>query len=373
MEGRLLQPRPIVRHPAGVHSRRAARRFAFAPGLVLAVSGDRATLDHFAAEYGAVSLDIVSDAHVAVEVEIEVVPRLSGNAHARETPPGWSGGIELHDGHRTTRWTARIGPPDEPTLRARIAASGLFGRSFVQGFVVEPLLSVAAARSGRMLLPGAGLLLDGGLVLVLGRSHVGKTTLAAQALAAGHAILGDDQVLLGGDGLVSAFPRRMRVYSDIGTTAPAAQRALPAGTRLELALRAAAERVVGRRLSLPVLAGVPAASAPPARAARILLIERASARTPPGEPLEGGQLRAIPVEPAEMERTVLALAEEQRERLAAAATEGWDQALRGVSALERDLVHSGLADVPAERVVIPSRWEVGRSAAALAAIVGLPR
>lgn len=375
MEGRLLHQRPIATRQSGVRAGVGERRFAFAPGLVLAVRGDRATLEHFGAEYGSAAVETMPEAPVAVEVDIEIVGRLGADdARAERSGSDRTGGIELRDGHRTTRWRAHIGPPDEPTLHARIAASGLFGRSFVQGFVVEPLLSVAAARGGRMLLPGAGLVLEEGLVLVLGPSHVGKTTLAARALAAGHAILGDDQVLLQGDGLVRPFPRRMRLYSDLGSSAPAAHRALPTAIRVQLALRSAAEMIVGRRLSLPVLARVPAVPHPAMRPARILLVERSAGASPaiPRRVGDAGELEAVPVGQAEMRRVVLALANEQRERLAAAASDDWNLALHAVSALEAGLIRSALAGVPAQRVVIPAGWDAARSASALARTVGLP-
>ncbi|MET1232080.1 MAG: hypothetical protein ABWY52_04420, partial [Candidatus Limnocylindrales bacterium] len=60
-----------------------------------------------------------------------------------------------------------------------------FARSLVQGYVVEPMLSVIAAEHDRALVPGAGVADERGLTLVLGRSGAGKSTLMARLAATG--------------------------------------------------------------------------------------------------------------------------------------------------------------------------------------------
>jgi hypothetical protein len=79
----------------------------------------------------------------------------------------------LHGGHKTVNWRIELGSPEEPSLNAAIELRGAprsFGLSLVQGYFVEPLLSLAAAREGSVLLPCAAIATDEGLLLLLGRS-----------------------------------------------------------------------------------------------------------------------------------------------------------------------------------------------------------
>ncbi len=378
---------PVVALP-GRHERTI--RFAFAPGLVLAVTADRATLEHFEAEYapalerttqvrrasrhlpGGPPTGVIRGApsgSPAVDVSIR-----SGLLRAAVPPPLPSPhstlalGSALTDGQRTTRWAVRLGDPEETPIRASVSVAGIFGRSFVQGFVVEPLLSVAAAREGRMLLPAAGLVLPEGLVLVLGRSHTGKTTLAARALAAGGVVLGDDQVILEPGGTI-AFPRRMRLYPDLATTAPAAFRRLPPSTQLAIHLRRLVA-VTGTRLPVLLRAADPlGAAADGARlpVARVVLVERSPASTLPADATRK------PLETADLVDAALALADEQRARLRAGADPAWAVELDRTLERERAILAASLAGVPAERIVVPSGWPARRAIGALDAILGVGR
>jgi hypothetical protein len=365
----------------------ATARFAFAPDLVLTVTADAATLAHFEAEYAAAldgrpaasaggpgpavghELPGVSAALPGPAVEVAIRTGLF-HAGLPAAQPGSSElavGSALTDGQRTTRWAVRLGDPQERPLRASVSVSGILGRSFVQGFVVEPLLSMAAAREGRMLLPGAGLLLREGLVLVLGRSHSGKTTLAARALAAGRPTLGDDQVILGADGCLP-FPRRMRLYPDLARTAPDAFRRLPPSTRLAIRLRGLAS-LAGMRLPVLATAARPWPSVEdgrrPVPIARVVLVERPAA---PGAP---DRLERLDLPADRLVEDALRLADEQRHRLRVGADQSWSRELDRTLALERPILATSLGGVPAERIVLPAGWPAERAIAALAAAIGL--
>lgn len=96
-------------------------------------------------------------------------------------------------------------------LDARIVDHELIGRlltenpsTAVQMDVLDNVLRVTAAHaalaSGGLLLHSAGIVMNGGAWLMLGRSNAGKSTLAGAALAAGRPILSDDINLLRPDG-----------------------------------------------------------------------------------------------------------------------------------------------------------------------------
>ena len=100
--------------------------------------------------------------------------------------------------------------------------------------MIEPLLGLFAHAAGHVLLPAAAFGSTSGAILLIGRSRSGKSSLAARAAADGVGVLGDDHVLVAGSGECRAFPRRIRVYSDLAETAPRAYKLLPRSKRAEL-------------------------------------------------------------------------------------------------------------------------------------------
>ncbi|HVF79946.1 MAG TPA: hypothetical protein VNA28_16760, partial [Solirubrobacteraceae bacterium] len=194
-------------------------RYRFLPGVDLRLTGDRTTARHYAAEYAGAE---VADDGSAVALDV------------RFAPAAPSDGVRIEGGHKTARWTVTAPAPAGGPLRAGIELRGrprFFGLSLVQGYFVEPLLSVAVARAGHVLLPSAAIGEEGGVLVIMGSSGTGKSSLSARALAAGRPVLGDDQILLDGAGDCRRFPRRMRFYSDLPQTAPAAFARLPIDAR----------------------------------------------------------------------------------------------------------------------------------------------
>ena len=328
----------------------APARYSFGAGVDLRLTGDRAAARHFAAEYAGAR---VQDDGSPPALDVRFAP----------APPG---GPRIDGGHKTARWTvAAPAPAGGAPLRATIRLRGrprVFGLSLVQGYFVEPLLSVAVARAGGVLLPSAAIGEDGGALLIMGGSGTGKSSLSARALAAGRAVLGDDQILLDADGRCRRFPRRMRFYSDLELTAPAAYARLPPALRVQLQARKAVKRM-SRGFVAPSLAVSPSQIAAggetrgPLALRRLVLLERV-----PDLPA----LRSEPGDPAAAVAYGLRLLDEQRARLRAGGDPGWGAAWPAIRALEESALTSALGGLNVSRVSVPGSWPAARAIAALA-------
>ena len=332
--------------------------FAFAPGLVLRVAGPSSAVAQLRSEYG--PCEVADDAPPALDIVFG--SPMSGRA----TPPD---AIGVTGGHKTVTWRITLGNPANEPLCAWVSTGGWpasFARSLVQGYVVEPLLSIAAVRSGHVLLPGAAIVADDGLLVVIGRSRAGKSTIAARALASGQRVLGDDQVLVDAAGRWRPFPRRLRFYPDLAVAAPTAFARLRPGTRRVLRLRGVVATATGGfvRPSLAVDPGELGGTwePEPVLATRIALVERrADAVT-------------IAVEPATTERAVewaRQVLVEQRERLASIGGATWLPSLQATALAEADLLLAAMAGTPVNAVVVPAGWSAAEGIARTAAALGL--
>lgn len=331
-------------------------RYRFIPGVDLRLTADRGTSRHFAAEYAGAE---VADDGSAPALDVRFGPATSD-------------GPRIVGGHKTAKWSVTAPAPAGGPLRAEIELRGqprFFGRSLVQGYFVEPLLSVAVARAGHVLLPSAAIGEDGGALVIMGGSGTGKSSLSARALAAGRPVLGDDQILLDGDGDCRRFPRRMRFYSDLPQTAPAAYARLPAEARLQLQARSAA-KVLSRGFIRPSLAVAPTKIAAggetrgPLALRRLVLLERS-----PAAP-------ALHAEPSDLETAVnygLRLLDEQRTRLQAGAGAAWEAELSDVREQERRTLAAALAGIAVTHVAVPGSWPAPQAITALADYLGTER
>jgi ABC-type uncharacterized transport system YnjBCD ATPase subunit len=336
------------------------RSFGFLPALRLAICGDRAALRHFDLEYGPRALADVPARH---EVSIQFV-RDGGPGDRRR-----GGGQPGRGGHKTVHWTVNLSEPSDRPLQAAISLRGWprsFGLSLVQGYIVETLLALAAPDSGHILLPSAAIDSGAGPVLMLGPSGAGKSSLSAGAIARGHTVIGDDQVLLDATGRCTTFPRRMRFYPDLNATAPEAYRALPGRLRGLLKGRALVDRLT-RGYVRPSLAVDPAVMG------RIPVLESVAIRRvlllEPRAPV-------VDIEVTSGDMTSLMsgardVIESQRARLWSVAPEGWREAVAPIAAQEQEILRSGLDGLPFERVRIPAGWPPQRSIEALAQLIGM--
>lgn len=332
-----------------------ARRFAFLPDLELRVRGDRAALRHFGAEYGD---GAVADDGAPVAVEVRVGRGRGSNR-----------GAAVQGGHKTVRWGISVAGPDASTLAMTIDLRGApraFGLSLVQGYFLEPLVSVAAARAGHVLLPAAAIGESDGALVLMGVSGTGKSSLSARAIAAGRGVLGDDQILLDQRCRCSRFPRRMRFYPDLRVTAPQAWARLQARPRAGLQTRRAL-RVLSRGFVAPSLALSPSEIggtrlAGPVPATRVVLLERS---------WQIGGLCHERVDADVATVHALAVLEAQRERFAACAGSAWSEQLAELLMLERSVLERAFASAALERVVIPGAWSAPKAIAALAGELGI--
>lgn len=326
--------------------------FAFRPQLRLGIEADRPdVLAHFNAEYGS-----------AWAVQSTASPDLSVAFRPVEAPT-------IRGRGKTVRWRVELGNPEASTLSAAIELRGTprsHGLSLVQGNFVEPLLSLAAAREGSVLLPCAAIGTDEGLVLLLGRSGSGKSFLAVRALAAGAVVLGDDQAFVDVGGWCTTFPRRMRLSSDLRLTAPRAYKSLTLGVRGGLRLRGAARRLTFGLVAPPIRVRAAAlgrvASAEPLGIRRVVLIER--------QP----DINAIQRQEIGSDETVsfgLTLLDEQRAKLADAGPE-WVSYLGRIRADEAAILRQAFQRRAAERITVPLSWSAPESLSVLAHLLGIP-
>jgi hypothetical protein len=327
-----------------------ASTFAFLDGLRLEIRGSARTLRHYRAEYGGVE----SESDAPPNVLISFRSRLDGHA------------ICYSGGYRSLRWRVELDQSSRDTLRATVALRGeprSFGLSLLQGYLVEPLVELVAPACSHVLLPAAAIGGQRGAIVLLGRSRSGKSSTAARAAAAAQPVLGDDHVLVASDGTCRPFPRRLRLYSDLAATAPAAYALLAPSQRAMLlglaAIRALTRGAVAPPLRIPIeTLGAP--SAHPAPLGGIVLIERADVPA----------MAAVALGLDELVELACGIVVGQRRALEAIADDNWHERLRNARAEEEALLQSAFAAAPfATRLVVPNDWPAGRAIESIAALL----
>jgi hypothetical protein len=316
---------------------RAAYEFAPGLGLAIAIEADAATVRAFDREYGPATA--VDPAQIAVEA-IFGGPR-SGRS-----------GKSIPGGHKSMRWWTELTAPDAIPLGVRVELAGrprAFARTLVQGYFIEPLISVAAARAGAVLLPAAAFLDQAGAIVVLGRSGAGKTSLSMHALALGAQVLGDDQVLIDPDGGCRAFPRRLRIYPDLRERDPLAYRRLPRHMTAQLGarrlVRILSRGAIAPPLSVPLSIFGQSSPLNPAPIRRVVILDRQ---------VSPGDLRTEPANVADAVGQALALLREQRGHIEISGSEAWREALASVGSDEERLLSSAFGSASVERITAPS-------------------
>jgi hypothetical protein len=239
------------------------------PELRLAVDDWPDLAGHLEREYG----PAVSAANGGTDAPIALrIGRL------RSSSPSETGGAASAVSgarHKTTTWSLRLSPPEADPIRAELRIRGVFGRSLAQSNIIEPLIAASMSRREAALVPAAGIVVDDRVVLLSGASRSGKSTLAMRAWARGNAILGDDRVILTPDATVAPFPRRLRLYPDLRSTATGAYARVGARVRSSLRRAETIRRLTLGWIGLPVL--VPAQRVlqdTPAPLGRLVIIER---------------------------------------------------------------------------------------------------
>jgi hypothetical protein len=359
---------------------RTTARFAFAPGVTLAVAGPEGDVGQLAREYGPVRQPAGDERPGAGSGAGSGTGASAGTGAGAiaDSPalsvsfgsaPALEGAARVSGGHKSVGWTVALSAADDPATTLGVALSGVprgFARSLVQGYFVEPLLSVVAAEAGQLLLPSAGIVTADGLRILIGKSRAGKSTLAARSLAAGRHVIGDDQVLVDGSGAWRPYPRRLRFYPDLRFAAPTAWEALPTVTRARLRGRGLVAALT-RGFVRPSLAVEPAElgghwDPEPMPATRIVLLER-SADVDEVTLTAGDAAQALA-----WAATVLG---EQRAKLRRIEDAGWQARLDAVDARERAILGSAIDGLPVDVVRIPIGWPAPRAVTATERRLGL--
>jgi hypothetical protein len=320
--------------------------FEIVPGLRLSASGSGADVRTFVREYGPFSAAVGTPGGATLTAEFGAISGSTQNEL-------WT------DEHKTVGWTVVLSGAAAPEPRLRISIRGApasFARSLIQGYVVEPVMSVVAAELGFVQLPAAGIVDAGGLHVLIGRSRAGKSTLAARALAAGDQIIGDDQVLAGASNAWRPFPRRLRFYPDIRDTAPAVWGRLGPGTKALLTARrvvaAASRGFVRPSLGVDIAELGGRWDPRPREAARIVLLERT-------RDVQSAQLQATDLDEAlDWATTILA---EQRARLCRHLGAEWRARVAAAETRERAILTEAMAGVAVERLRLPDDWPAARA------------
>lgn len=323
------------------------RQFGFRPNLKLVIRGSAKDLRHFEAEYGA---GLVWDGGDA-DAFVTLIARGARASHR----------------YKSVRWGVSI-TDDSSALRATICLRGWprsFGLSLVQGYFVEPLLSLAAPDAGHVLLPAAGFSVRDRTFVLMGRSRVGKSSVAARVLAAGHVFLGDDQILLDAAGLASRFPRRLRFYSDVATTAPAAYRALRAPVRASLLLRNVVRRATRGYVVPPVRVHSSALGAGGASVESLPVDVIVHVARGGSDSIRSEEITAEAALDHAFE-----LLQSQRARLVQALPELRERVER-VTASEREILATAFASVRTETLLLPSSLTASAAVDALAERLGV--
>ena len=342
------------------------------PSLGLEIAGSTGLIPHFAREYGAPTQRELDGPRLIVRPLARA--RRASTISARLGPDGGPHSAAtdrpiVTARHKTTRWRIRLGAPSLATVTCELSIAGVFGRSLVQSTVVEPLLSVVAARRGEALISASGIVVDGAAIAVAGVSRSGKSTLALRAWAAGRSILGDDRVILGPDGRLRGFPRRLRLYPDLDTTAPAAFSRLGGGVRRRLAIAAIVRRLSRGWVGLPVLVdrddvGLVEGSV---RLARVVVVDRVSA---------GGQEGADQLVATDDPERVAALLDAIAAKdLAWVAAQGpdWAAEAQRTREIQGGIIRQAVESNAARLTVmsLPASWPAPRAIEALARALGL--
>jgi len=205
----------------------AERTYRFASGVTLRLRSRREdVLAHFEGEYGSAAVEHSGAADIDVYAGNDAIAALGERLldHAYEGR------------HKTVRWRVAVADLQQETIRVAFEGSGALVVSFLQTFYIEPLLRVKMAGRDHALVHAATLNKGDRAVLFPAGSAVGKSTMMLQHAAEGYQVQGDNYVIVTPDGRTLAFPRRLRIYSDLPKINPAVYRLLPGRERVRLRL-----------------------------------------------------------------------------------------------------------------------------------------
>ena len=337
--------------------------YLFPSGVSLRIHSAQAELlAHFRGEYG----EGATEAQGPPDVEV-----YAGRAAVASSPDPGLLANGFAGRHKILRWRVGVAGIDQDTTIVAFEGGGQMVISFLQTFYVEPLLRLKFAERGHTLVHAACVVRDGRSVLFPAGSAVGKSTLTLQHAAAGQPVQGDNYVILSPDGRTLAFPRRMRIYSDLRSTAPEVFRQLPAAEQRRLRVAAIVKRLSAgysnqpRRLTVQqMLAGSKAC--PEARLRAVYLLKPYT-----GEGLSEPRSQSV-VEAIERMQAISAMEAKYLETaLGATGAVPPPEYTEQVLAREREVLTRALKDVPIFELLVPRVKDPAPVVASIRRLAGL--
>jgi hypothetical protein len=204
---------------AGLHT----RVYSFPPGVIMRLrSARREVMAYFDAEYAAMATDDSQKPHLDV---------LVGRDWPGDPDPE---AYEYRGRHKTVTWRLRISGLDDETTRVCFDGKGTMAISFLQTFYLEPLIRLRVAEQDAALVHAGAIENNGGCVLLVGGTGVGKTTIATLQAVRSGGVFGDNYVVVTPDGGLRGIPRRLRLYSDFPKVNPEGYQRLARSRKLRL-------------------------------------------------------------------------------------------------------------------------------------------
>ena len=319
--------------------------YLFPSGVTLRIqSAQSDLLDHFRGEYG----EGAGEAPGPPDVEV-----YAGKAAVASSPDPELLARGFAGRHKILRWRVGVAGIDQDTTTVAFEGAGQMVISFLQTFYVEPLLRLKFAARDHALVHAACVVKDGCSVLFPAGSAVGKSTLTLQHAAAGQPVQGDNYVVLSPDGRTLVFPRRMRIYSDLRSTAPEVFRRLPAAEQRRLRVAGIIKRLSAgysnqpRRLTVQqMLAGSKAC--PEARLRAVFLLKPYV-----GEGLSEPMPQSVDEAIARMQAISAMEAKYLETALGATGAAPPAAYTEQVLAREREVLSRALKDVPIFELLVP--------------------
>jgi hypothetical protein len=337
------------------------RAYRFASGVTLRIhSSQRAVLDHFASEYATAAIADPGKANIEVYAGKEAI---SSSPQADLLSQAYEGR------HKIVRWRISIAGLCEDSTYMGFEGSGSLVISFLQTFYVEPSLRLKFAARDHALVHAASLAKGGLSVLFPAGSAVGKSTMTLQHAAAGEGVQGDNYVIVTADGRTLAFPRRMRIYSDLPAINPAIYARLPVRERVRLRWAGVIRRLsagyanLPRRLSLDEIVGDKNGVCREARLRAVYLLK----------PHKGeGLSEPLQKTPDEAIERIQAIGELESVRLRAALPDDQPESLMEPALRrEREVLEQALAGVPVFELLVPRVKDPSPLVAQIRQVAGL--
>jgi hypothetical protein len=339
-----------------------SRNYRFASGVTLRIHTLQEEFrEHFDGEYARAAGGFDGEADIEVYAGSEAIAASANGL--------LNGAYEGR--HKVVRWKVAVAGIGEQTTRVAFEGTGSLVISFLQTFYIEPLLRLKTAARDHALVHAATLNKDDRSVLFPAGSAVGKSTMMLQHAAAGNPVQGDNYVILTPDGRTLAFPRRMRIYSDLIKTNPKVYGLLPGRERFRLRLAGLVRTLsagyanMPRRLSVDEIFGDSRLS----RDARLESVCLLSAYT--GEGLEGPLPRSTDETIARIQTINDAECVRLRTVLEANNDEPSLAVMAEASSREREVLERALNGVPAFELRVPRVRDPAPLVAQIRRVTGL--